>query len=193
MDILFILAILFAGILLFAWILANRLPNTWRIDKAVLVRASPRRIFSLLDTLENWAQWTVWNPQNEPSLTFTYEGGQVGVGATQIWKSNRLNGKLKITKISLDSELQYEFQLSQAGLCIKGTLVLGVADTLYTQVAWRCELEDLSKSINPIQKYLGYALQKSFDTDMEESLNNLVALFGQDTDESNPDAGAEEA
>lgn len=180
MEIFFILIVLIATVLVVAVIFSGRLPSSWVLEKAVLVKASPARIYPLLDTLENWTKWTVWNNVNEPTLQFSYEGSRIGVGSTQVWKSQKLNGRLTITKSQLDRELQYRFELAEGSLVIVGTFALAMADPEYTQVAWRCQLEDV-QSINPLQRYMAYFLRTSFDSDMEESLNNLVEIFEQDS------------
>ncbi len=158
----------------------NRLPNNWTIEKAVLVKASPRQIYSILDSLENWPTWTVWNNQNEASLSFSYPAHRSGVGAVQVWQSARLSGHLTLTKSNLDREIQYEFLLKPSNLLIKGTFAIAAADLEYTQLAWRCVLSPV-QSINPVTRYLAHNLRNSFDLDITDSLSNLVSIFEPET------------
>lgn len=175
MDIVFILLTLL-GFFFLAVILGGLfLPTSWVIEKAVLVGARPKDLFPLLNELERWAEWSVWSPEEE-DFSLIYPDKSTGVGAIQIWKSNRINGRLTVTKSVVDQALEYRFEIDEGSLTVLGTLVLAAADPDYTQVAWRCQLEPLMGS-NPIRRYQAYFLKNYFDTAMENSLAALPALF----------------
>lgn len=158
------------------------LPTAWTIDKAELVPNTAAKLFPLLNTLKEWETWTVWSTDDkEKSLTLSYEGPTAGVGALQHWDSQRLNGTLRITKSIPNEQVEYEFDIAEGALSIKGTLVLAAADTHYTQVAWRCELQTLTDQ-NPIRRYQALLLKNYFDSNMEASLSALAAMFETEED-----------
>jgi hypothetical protein len=155
----------------------NKMRNSWRVERAVLVNTTASELFELINDLSQWQKWTVWNNQNEPDLQFEYPTQKKsGLNALQSWTSPRLKGELTITKSTKNNEIAYTFALHRGNFRLNGLIALGAADTYFTQVAWRLELAPIA-SINPMQRYLGGSLRQSFDTDIEESLQNLVALF----------------
>ncbi|MBL4650131.1 MAG: SRPBCC family protein [Aureispira sp.] len=167
----FFLTIVLAGLFL---------PATWVIEKAELIHATPDDLFALINSLEEWPNWTVWSPDNEDStLTFEYPDQKEGLGATQIWKSNKMNGILAITKSELGQEIKYQFDIKEGNLTLLGTIVLAPADTNYTQIAWRCQLQEL-KDNNPIRRYQAFFLKNYFDTTIEGSLTSMSSMFNSE-------------
>lgn len=175
MNIVFILLTLLGFFFLTVILGGLFLPTTWVIEKAVLVHARPKALFPLLNELERWSEWTVWSPE-EKDFSLTYPRSSIGEGAIQIWKSNRINGTLTITRSTVNQALDYRFEINEGQLTVLGTLVLDAADPDYTQVAWRCQLESLTDN-NPIRRYQAYFLKNYFDTTMENSLAALPTLF----------------
>ena len=158
-------------------IVSSNIPNTWTIEKAVLVNAPNHEIFPYLKDLSLWQEWTVWSPEYESDLTFEYPTQQTaGVGAIQKWMSLNLNAVLTLTEVKPQESITFTLKLHKEDITLSGTIVLGVADTYFTQVAWRLQLNPTKKK-NLIQKYIAYNLRKSFDEDLEESLQNLVLFF----------------
>lgn len=169
----FFLTIILAGLFL---------PATWVVEKAELIHATPKDLFALINSLEEWSNWTVWSSDNEDAnLSFEYPSSKEGLGATQIWKSNKMNGVLTITESTLNNAIKYQFDIKEGNLTLLGTIVLAPADTNYTQIAWRCQLKEL-KDNNPVQRYQAYFLKNYFDTTIEESLAAMSSMFN--TDES---------
>lgn len=156
------------------------LPNSWVIEKAELVNATPSELFPLINSLEEWSNWTVWSSDNEDSnLTFEYKEHTEGRGIIQIWRSNRINGQMVIMSSSSNKEIKYQFDISEGKLTLVGTIVLDIADTNYTQIAWRCQLQEL-KDNNPIRRYQAYFLKNYFDTTIEGSLTSIASLFNKE-------------
>lgn len=179
MSTLFILFILL-GLFFLTVVLAGLfLPNFWVIEKAELVNATPDELFPLINSLEEWPNWTVWSSDNEDSnLTFEYQEQTEGLGAIQIWKSNRINGKMMITSSASNKEIKYQFDIAEGKLTLLGTIVLDIADTNYTQIAWRCQLQELNDN-NPIRRYQAYFLKNYFDTTIEGSLASIASMFNR--------------
>lgn len=177
MSTLFILFILL-GLFFLTIVLAGLfLPVSWIIEKAELVNATPKDLFPLLNSLEEWPNWTVWSSED---LSFEYPQHKAGLGAVQVWKSNKINGTLTIIESDLNKEIKYQFNIAEGDLTLVGTIVLAVADANYTQIAWRCQLQEL-KDNNPIRRYQAYFLKNYFDTTIEESLHAMISMYSTDS------------
>lgn len=173
-------------------LISNNIPNTWTIEQAVLVNAPNTEIFPYIKDLSLWQDWTVWSPDYETNLTFEYTNTITnGIGAVQKWISPNLNAELTITALSPLESIDFTLKLHHEDIMLYGTIVLGVADTYFTQVAWRCQLIPTTKK-NFVQKYIAYNLRKSFNEDLKESLQNLVQLFANKFP-SNEDAEMEDS
>lgn len=99
------------------------LPNTWRVERTVLIDAPPERIYALLSDLKRWQEWSVWTRAMDPLLRNAYEGPQEGVGAKWIWLGPEMGrGRLVIVSseptkgIELDQAIESEVVNSHASL-----------------------------------------------------------------------------
>lgn len=152
--------------------------STWVVERAVLVNTSAAELFELINSPRQWQLWTVWTGSEEGDLRITYpeQAPEAGVGARATWVRGRVRSELLFTKSAKNAEISYTLSIHGGRFVVEGTIVLGVADTYFTQVAWRCSLQPIA-SLNPIQRYLGAQLHAAFDADIEESLQNLVQRF----------------
>ena len=75
-----VIIVLIAAILVFA---ATK-PDTFRIQRSIVIQAPPEKIFPLINDLHNWPQWA---PQDreDPAIKRSFSGPQSGVGATSDW------------------------------------------------------------------------------------------------------------
>jgi len=73
-------------------------PNTFRIQRSLLIPAPPEKIFPLINDLHNWPQWA---PQDREDSTMkrTFSGPESGVGAISDWSGNRQTGAGRMTII----------------------------------------------------------------------------------------------
>ena len=91
------LKIAFAFLVLIAVILvlAARRPDSFEVQRSVSIRATPEKVFPLLNDLHRWADW---NPQARlPSVQIRYSGSPSGVGAMADWEGPGQAGKAHLT------------------------------------------------------------------------------------------------
>jgi hypothetical protein len=83
-----------AGILLYA---ATR-PDSFRVQRVVLVNAPPDKIFPLINDIK---AWTVWSPyeKKDPAMKRTYGAVTAGKGATYAWEGDKNVGQGSIEMI----------------------------------------------------------------------------------------------
>jgi uncharacterized protein YndB with AHSA1/START domain len=73
-------------------VLASRKPDTFRIERAVTIKAPPDRIFALINDFRNWTSWSPWEKM-DPALKRSYGGAPAGPGAVYEWEGNKKVGK----------------------------------------------------------------------------------------------------
>ena len=64
-------------------VIASRKPNVFRIERRILLAASPATIFPYLDSLEAWQSWSPW-ARKDPNMRTTYGPQRAGLGASTL-------------------------------------------------------------------------------------------------------------
>jgi hypothetical protein len=95
LKIVIIIAIVIAGILLFA----AMKPDTIRIQRSIIIKAPQETVFPLINDFHNWP---LWSPQDkdDPSFKRTFSGPAAGIDATSDWtgSGNSGLGRMRITE-----------------------------------------------------------------------------------------------
>ncbi|MGD9842828.1 MAG: SRPBCC family protein [Steroidobacteraceae bacterium] len=75
----------------FLFFVANR-PDTFRLQRSLSIKASPEKVFALLNDFHQWGAWSPWE-KLDPAMTRTFSGANSGVGAIYEWHGNKKVGK----------------------------------------------------------------------------------------------------
>ncbi|MEO8217735.1 MAG: SRPBCC family protein [Acidobacteriota bacterium] len=97
MIIAFLVAIVVPGILIYA---VTR-PDNFRVQRSMVMSASPARIFPLIDDFHRWHEWSPYE-KLDPDMKKTLSGAESGKGAVYEWEGNSKAGKgrMEITECS---------------------------------------------------------------------------------------------
>jgi hypothetical protein len=87
-------AILIAALLGFA---ATK-PNAFRVQRAAIIKASPEKVFPLINDFHTWSSWSPWE-NIDPAMKRSYSGVASGTGAIYEWVGNNKvgTGRMEIT------------------------------------------------------------------------------------------------
>ena len=66
---------------------ADSRPDTFRVERAIVVKAPPARVFALIDDFHRWADWSPWE-KLDPAMKRTHSGAASGKGAVYAWQGN---------------------------------------------------------------------------------------------------------
>ena len=69
-------------------VLAATKPDTFRVRRAATVKASPEKIFPLVNDFHQWATWSPWE-NKDPAMKRSYSGAASGRGAVYGWEGNK--------------------------------------------------------------------------------------------------------
>ncbi|TWI66614.1 polyketide cyclase/dehydrase/lipid transport protein [Pseudoduganella lurida] len=67
--------------------LALTQPDTFRVQRSVVIAAPPARVFAYLNDFHRWPAWSPWE-QLDPAMRRTYSGAAAGQGATYAFSGN---------------------------------------------------------------------------------------------------------
>ena len=89
-----VVVVAIGGILLYA---ATK-PDSFRVQRTVLINAPPDKIFPLINDIK---AWTVWSPyeKKDPAMKRTYGAVTAGKGATYAWEGDKNVGQGSIEMI----------------------------------------------------------------------------------------------
>ncbi len=62
------------------------LPDRARVERSVLIDASPATVYTVLNGFRQFNRWSPW-ADIDPQTVYTYSGPPTGVGARQRWTS----------------------------------------------------------------------------------------------------------
>lgn len=79
-----IVAVVIAGILIYA---ATK-PDSFRVQRVVLINAPPDKIHPLIADLEAWRAWSPYE-KKDPGMKRTFGAVTAGKGATYAWEGNK--------------------------------------------------------------------------------------------------------
>ena len=74
---------------------ASTKPDTFHVERSVLIQVAPEAIFPLINDLHRWDAWTPYN--KDPAMKKTYSGSAAGVGARYAWTGDKNVGQGEIS------------------------------------------------------------------------------------------------
>lgn len=68
-------------------ILASMQPNTFHVERKIVVNASPAKVFAQFNDFHKWTAWSPWE-KKDPAMKRTFEGAKSGKGSVYVWDGN---------------------------------------------------------------------------------------------------------
>ena len=95
MNIVVLLVIALVALALYA----NSRPDSFRVQRATTIQASPEKVFGFVNDFHRWASWSPWE-KLDPAMQKTHSGAPSGQGAVYEWAGNGKvgQGRMEITE-----------------------------------------------------------------------------------------------
>src|SRR5690348_392513 len=87
-KILLVIAILIAGVLLYA----TTKPDSFSVKRSITIKAPPEKIAALINDFNRWPAWSPWE-KLDPAMKKTLSGPASGVGSIYEWEGNSKVGQ----------------------------------------------------------------------------------------------------
>ena len=86
--------------------LAAMKPDTFTVQRSIVIKAAPEKIMPLLADFRNWTSWSPWEAL-DPNMQRGYAGPASGKGAVYTWKGNSDvgEGRMEITDLTPPTKL----------------------------------------------------------------------------------------
>jgi uncharacterized protein YndB with AHSA1/START domain len=97
-----VVAVLIVGVL----VLAATKPDTFRVERSAAIKASPEKVFALINDFKAWSAWSPWE-KKDPAMKRTFGATTSGKGATYGWDGNKEvgQGSMEITEAVPSSKI----------------------------------------------------------------------------------------
>lgn len=159
-----------AALVLVLVVISFFMPQTYRVERAIVIQAKPEAVFPLLADLKQWSKWGVWY-ERDPAMTIAYSPVTTGVGAFSDWKSKTQgNGKATVTAVVPLQSVTYTLEFPDDGMLGVGVLTLSPAEQGAVRVATAMQ-GDLG--MNPVMRLMGPFLDKMIGPDFEAGLAKM--------------------
>src|ERR1700730_7881009 len=169
-TILIVVAVLIAAILVYA----ATMPDDFRVQRTTSIKASPEKIFALINDLHRWDSWSPWEKM-DPAMQRTFSGATAGKGAVYAWQGNSKvgEGRMEIADTSPPSRvtIKLDFVKPIEGHNIAEFTLVPQGDS--TNVTW------VMDGPSPyIAKLMGVfiSMDKMIGKDFETGLANLKTV-----------------
>jgi hypothetical protein len=164
--------------LFLAAVISQFLPSEVFVQAEKIVPANPPEIYDVVARPTTWKDWTAWNTERYPEMTWEYEGAEEGVGAIMSWSEpSQPSGRLEITAADSSPEVaQINYNLWFGGQSEPGTgqITIEKQGDGSSRVRWTGKLK-LTR--NPIERYMGLLLDDWIRQDFQMGLERLEKQF----------------
>jgi hypothetical protein len=143
------------------------LPNTWSVERSVIINAPPAKIYPLVSNLETgWSQWSAFDHE-DPNIKYTYfTGGRE-------WKSEKMgDGWQSLTKADPESGIEFELVMKKNNFKIDGQIHFQRVPE-GTRVTWK---DWGPAGSNPIHRWMTLFMDKMIGKNFEKSLAKLKEI-----------------
>ena len=165
--------LLFVGVVLVVLIIVSQfLPSTFHVERSAVIAAKAEAIHPWVGNLKKWPEWTAWTVAKDPSLVFSYEGPEEGVGAISKWEGKKMGqGQMKVVESDAAKGLKCDLSFDHGKYLSIGTIAYAATEG-GTKVTWSM---DGKVSRNPLDRFFSLLMDKMGGPDFEEGLRNLKA------------------
>ena len=163
-----LLAVLLIPILLI--LVSLFLPSHYRVSRRLEMKAPAEAIFTNLNTLKTWPEWTAWTVAKYPDMKVSFAGPESGVGASYTWDGSSTGyGTLRLSRSEPGKGIGFDLEFDHGKFISKGTIDLHPAGDAFT-VTW---INEGDLGWNPVSRYFGLLMDRMLGPDFEEGLRNL--------------------
>ena len=165
-----VFALLIIGVLVFA---ATR-PDTFRVERSIVINASPEKIFPLVNDFHGWTTWSPYE-KIDPSMARRYSGTPSGKGSIYEWSGHGKSGagRMEIVESQVPSKIgiKLDFSVPFESHNRAGFVMLPQGPS--TQVTW--SMDGPSPYISKLMGVF-FNMDRMIGRDFEIGLENLKAI-----------------
>jgi effector-binding domain-containing protein/uncharacterized protein YndB with AHSA1/START domain len=147
------------------------LPDQAKIERSVVIDASPATVYTVLNGFHQFNRWSPW-ADLDPQTVYTYDGPLMGVGARSSWSSKDPNvgaGDQEILEATPYTMVKVRLRFDGMDMDNLLTYTL-VPQGAGTQLTWSY-LTDFNGNL--LNRYFGLLLERMIGPDFDKGLSRL--------------------
>ena len=165
------LFILGAAVVVFLLYATTR-PDTFSVERSTRIKASPERVFALINDLHSFHNWNPY-AKKDPAMKISYSGPATGKGSSYAWESKEVGvGSMEITDAMPPSTVAINLDFVKPFEAHNQVSFTLAADAGETRVTWT-----MSGPVPYVSKvmHLLFNIDKMIGDDFEIGLRDLKA------------------
>ena len=87
-----ITAIIIIALIVLVMIIAATKPDSFSVQRSIIIKSAPDRIFALISDFHHWPSWSPWEKM-DPAMKRNHSGVAYGTGALYAWDGNSKIGE----------------------------------------------------------------------------------------------------
>jgi uncharacterized protein YndB with AHSA1/START domain len=153
---------------------ATTQPDSFRVERALAIKAPPAAVFALVNDFRAWARWSPW-AHKDATMSESFSGATSGLGAVYTWSGNRDvgSGSMEIIDMTPPSTVRIRVRFLEP-LATTNTMEFAFdGGDNYTEVTWTMDgpMPYVSKLLSVFT-----SMDALIGPDFELGLRNLKAL-----------------
>jgi ribosome-associated toxin RatA of RatAB toxin-antitoxin module len=169
---LFVFLGLVALVVLGVFIVPLFLPKTYRVEKSILVKASPEACFDKVADLNQYRDWNPWSRQ-EPEASKKVEGTPKTVGHKYSWEGKKIGkGSLTVKKLDPPASAEIELEFIKPFQSLAMDRWTFAPEGGQTRITW---INEGSLSY-PVARLMGPFIGKNLSQQFETGLESIRQL-----------------
>lgn len=149
------------------------LPGDYKVERSIIIDASPAEVYPWLVDLKRWDQWGIWF-RNDPNAVINYSGPDRAIGMRSSWESPiEGSGELEIIALQHNHRLVYELHREAVNDYSVGEFVLTKVPQ-GTRLSWS---DSGQIEFNPITRLGMLSIESKLAPEFEIGLQNIKTLI----------------
>ncbi len=152
------------------------LPDQYRVERSVRIKAPMDKVFSEVSYLENWEKWSPWKRQ-DPEATYSYSGVLGEEASSMTWDGEVVGrGSLRLKKIEKNQKINTVLNFVEPFESSSNGEWIFKKEGEFVVVTWA----NYGPLSYPLERYLGFfAFDSMIGEDFQQGLNNLKEVCEQ--------------
>jgi uncharacterized protein YndB with AHSA1/START domain len=154
-------------------IYASTRPDCFQVQRKIMIKAPPEKIFTFINDLHQWKLWSPWETK-DPAMKRTFSSVTIGKDAVYAWEGNSDVGKgrMEITESNPPSRLTIKLDFIKPFEAHNIVEFMLVPKDEWTEVIW-----DMHGPMPFISKLMGVfiSMDRMVGKDFEAGLRGLKA------------------
>lgn len=113
------------------------LPAQWTVRAEQNYNSSIDRIWPSIAELKQWPEWTAWNREAQPNMSWSFSGPERGPGATQTWQDPSSSGVLVVNSEQPNESMHYSVTMEEANTSMNCS-IKAEASASGSKLIWQC-------------------------------------------------------